>query len=51
LGVVIMIPTLAIMLSTGNTALEPAVGIGSLLSLIALVVFAVSAFRELKRPR
>ena len=50
-GVVIMIPALAIMLSTGNTALEPAVGTGSLLSLIALLVFAVSAFRELKRPR
>ena len=50
-GVVIMIPALAIMLSTGNTALEPAVGPGSLLSLIALLVFAVSAFRELKRPR
>lgn len=51
LGVIIMIPTLAIMLGTGNTALEPFVGIGSLLSLIALLVFAVSAFRELKRPR
>jgi len=51
LGVAIMIPSLAIMLNTGNTALEPLVGIGSLLSLIALLVFAVSAFRELKRPR
>ncbi|MFO1249069.1 MAG: hypothetical protein U1E93_12845 [Alphaproteobacteria bacterium] len=51
LGVIIMIPALGIMLGTGNTALEPLVGIGSLLSLIALLVFAVSAFRELKRPR
>jgi cbb3-type cytochrome oxidase subunit 1 len=51
LGVVIMIPSLAVLLSTGNPALEPVVGIGSLLSLIALLVFAVSAFRELKRPR
>jgi len=51
LGVAIMIPCLAIMLSTGNTAMEPAVGIGSLLSLIALLVFALSAFRELKRVR
>ena len=47
LGVVIMIPSLAIMLSTGNAALEPAAGISSL---IALLVFAVPAFRELKRP-
>lgn len=51
LGVVTMIPSLAVMLSTGNTALEPVVGIGSLLSLIALLVFALSAFRELKRVR
>lgn len=51
LGVIIMIPTLAIMLGTGNTALEPFVGIGSLLSLIALLVFAASAYRELVRPR
>jgi cbb3-type cytochrome oxidase subunit 1 len=50
-GVVIMIPTLALFLTSGNAALEPVIGIGSLLSLIALLVFAVSAFRELKRPR
>ncbi len=51
LGVAIMIPSLAVMLNTGNMALEPVIGIGSLLSLVALLVFSVSAFRELKRPR
>ena len=51
LGVAVMIPTLAVFLATGNQALEPAIGIGSLLSLIALLTFAISAFRELKRPR
>ncbi len=51
LGVVIMIPTLAIFLATANASLEPIIGIGSLLSLIALLTFALSAFRELKRPR
>ena len=50
-GVAIMIPSLAVLLSTNNPGLEPVVGIGSLLSLIALLVFAVSAFRELKRSR
>jgi cbb3-type cytochrome oxidase subunit 1 len=51
LGVAIMIPTLAVFLTTGNPALEPVIGIGSLLSVIALLTFAISAFRELKRPR
>ena len=51
LGLAIMIPTLAVFLSTGNAALEPVIGIGSLLNVIALLTFAMSAFRELKRPR
>jgi hypothetical protein len=51
LGVAIMIPTLSVFLSTGNAALEPVIGIGSLLSVIALLTFMVSAFRELKRSR
>jgi cbb3-type cytochrome oxidase subunit 1 len=51
LGVAIMIPTLAVYLATANAALEPVIGIGSLFSVIALLTFSVSAYRELKRPR
>ena len=51
LGVAIMIPTLAVFLTTGNPALEPVIGIGSLLSVIARLTFMISVFRELTRPR
>jgi cbb3-type cytochrome oxidase subunit 1 len=51
LGVAIMIPALAVFLTTGNAALEPVIGIGSLFSVIALLTFAVSVYRELVRPR
>ncbi len=49
-GVIVMIPSLAIMLS-GNTALEPLVAIGRLLSMLGLIVFAVSVFKEITRVR
>jgi hypothetical protein len=51
LGVVIMIPALALFITTGNPALEAGIGIGGLLNVIALLTFMLSAFRELKRPR
>jgi hypothetical protein len=51
LGVVVMIPSLAIMLSTGNEKVEPFVAIGSVLTVIGLLVFGVSVVRELVRPR
>jgi hypothetical protein len=51
LGLAIMIPTLAAFLTTGNPVLEPVIGIGSLVGVIALLTFALSAFRDLKRAR
>jgi hypothetical protein len=51
LGVVVMIPSLAIMLSTGNDKIEPFVAIGSVLTVIGLLIFGVSVVRELVRPR
>ena len=51
LGVAIMIPTLAVFLTTGNQALGPVIGLGGVLNIIALLTFSLSAFRELKRAR
>lgn len=50
LGLVILIPSLALFLSNGNDpAYIPVMGIGEVLSLLGLIVFAISAGRELKR--
>jgi hypothetical protein len=51
LGVVVMIPALALMLDTGNEKIEPFVAIGSVLTVIGLLVFGVSVVRELVRKR
>ena len=51
LGVAIMIPTLAVFLTTGNQALGPVIGLGGVLNIIALLTFSLSAFREFKRAR
>lgn len=51
LGVAIMIPALSAYLLTSNAALGPVIGIGSLLCLVALLVFGWSAWRELVRAR
>lgn len=51
LGVVVMIPSLGLMLSTGNEKIEPFVAIGSVLTVIGLLVFGVSVVRELVRKR
>jgi cbb3-type cytochrome oxidase subunit 1 len=51
LGVVVMIPSLGLMLSTGNEKIEPFVAIGSILTVIGLLVFGVSVVRELVRKR
>ena len=51
LGVAVMIPSLGLMLSTGNEKIEPFVAIGSVLTVIGLLVFGVSVVRELARPR
>jgi ABC-type multidrug transport system fused ATPase/permease subunit len=51
LGVGIMIPTLAVFLTTGNQALGPVIGLGGVLNIIGLLTFSISAYRELKRVR
>ena len=51
LGVLVMIPSLGMMLSSGNDKLEPLVATGSVLTVVGLLVFAVSVFRELVRAR
>ena len=52
LGVVVMVPFLALMLINGNDhASEPGVTAGSIISFLSMLVFAVSAFRELVRAR
>lgn len=52
LGVVVMVPFLALMLINGNDpAYEPGVTAGSIISFLSMLVFAVSAFRELVRAR
>ncbi|HEY4077317.1 MAG TPA: hypothetical protein VGM26_10355 [Rhizomicrobium sp.] len=51
LGVLVMIPSLAMMLSSGNDKLEPLVATGSALTVIGLLVFGVSVARELVRVR
>jgi hypothetical protein len=50
-GVIVMIPALALMLKSGTTDLEPVVAMGGGVSMLGLLVFAVSVFRELVRPR
>ena len=51
-GVIVLIPFLALMLINGNDpAYEPGVTAGSILSFASMAVFAVSAVRELLRPR
>jgi hypothetical protein len=52
LGVIVMIPALAMLLSSGDHAkFEPIVAIGSVLTVIGLLVFGVSVVRELVRKR
>ncbi len=51
LGVLVMIPSLALYLMSGDRALEPAVAAGGGLTALGLMVFLVSAFRELFRKR
>lgn len=52
LGVVVLVPSLALMLMNGNDPkFEPGVTAGSILSFLSMAVFAISAFRELARRR
>jgi hypothetical protein len=49
LGVIVMIPLLAVFLLTQNKALAPFMGLGELITAASLVTFLISAFRELFR--
>ena len=49
LGVVVLIPTLAIYLKSNNQALIPGLLVGEILTVSGLVIFGVSAARELLR--
>jgi len=50
-GVMVMIPFLSLMLKSGDHALEPFVALGGGLSMLGLIVFAVSVFKEMARAR
>ena len=50
-GVIVMIPFLAMMLSSGNEALEVYVALGGGISMLGLLVFIVSVVKELFRAR
>src|SRR5512139_572456 len=50
-GVLIMIPSLAMYLASRDTALVPFMGTGEGLTVLGLLVFLASAFRELFRNR
>ncbi len=51
LGVLVMIPLLAVFLLTHNVGLTPLMALGEGLSVLSLMTFLVSAFRELFRDR
>ena len=51
LGVIVMIPFLGMMLKSGDTSLEKYVAIGGAISMLGLIVFAVSVVKELLRAR
>jgi hypothetical protein len=51
-GEAVMIPSLALFLAGGRDAkFEPGVVAGSIMSFLSLLVFAISVYRELMRPR
>ena len=50
-GVIVMIPFLSMMLSSGNEALEVYVALGGGISMLGLLVFIVSVVKELFRRR
>jgi hypothetical protein len=51
LGVIVMIPLLAVFLVTQNKALAPFMALGEIITAASLVTFLISAFRELLRRR
>jgi len=51
IGVAVMIPSLALFLPAHNVKFVPGIIVGELLTVSSLLVFAVSVYRELVRPR
>jgi hypothetical protein len=51
IGVVILIPSLSLYLPAHDTKYVPGIIIGEVATLLSLLVFAVSVYRELVRPR
>jgi hypothetical protein len=50
-GVVVMIPSLALYLGSHDAKFIPGLVAGEILTVLSLLVFAVSVYRELTRPR
>ena len=50
-GILVMIPSLAIFLATSNKDLIKVMVVGEVLSVLALLTFLISVFRELARKR
>ena len=51
LGVAVMIPSLALFLPTRDAKYLPGIIVGEIATVLSLLVFAVSVYRELVRPR
>ena len=51
IGVVVMIPSLALYLPAHDTKFVPGILIGEVATLLSLLTFAISVYRELVRPR
>ena len=51
IGVVVMIPSLALYLPAHDTKFVPGILVGEIATLLSLLTFAISVYRELVRPR
>ena len=51
IGVVVMIPSLALYLPAHDTKFIPGIVVGEIATMLSLLVFAISVYRELVRPR
>ena len=51
LGVAVMIPSLALFLPTRDAKYHPGIIVGEIATVLSMLVFAVSVYRELVRPR
>jgi len=51
IGVLVMIPSLALYLPAHDTKFVPGILIGEIATLLSLLTFAISVYRELVRPR